>query len=303
MPPADIDWSDDEEDWYRPASRGSNRSATSGLSSSSGSTASSSLISRSISITRSRRSSSLSEDSSNSSKPPLLRLALASFAQRSSTANKCYPSPASANSSDDEDSRFTLHATVSESPRDSFVTSPEFRIPSSTTLRLQKMDRIRKKLGDGVPVKLVFPDSDEEERQQSRPTESHTVIQLKTLPPLPPTLPTLRPRPSKSRRAGSRDSIVSTSAHRGQRVKRKPVPTLEQLAQSAPPSPARSSSKRGKARLSLILETPQDLDLFVASVIDSAPSSSSSSPASEWFDDQSEQWVDYKTFIRMAQDS
>ncbi|KAK1230173.1 hypothetical protein PQX77_006767, partial [Marasmius sp. AFHP31] len=172
--PADIDWSDDEEDWYRPASRGSNRSATSGLSSSSGSTASSSLISRSISITRSRRSSSLSEDSANSSKPPLLRLALASFAQRSSTANKCYPSPASANSSDEEDSRFTLHATVSESPRDSFVTSPEFRIPSSTTLRLQKMDRIRKKLGDGVPVKLVFPDSDEEERQQSRPTESHT---------------------------------------------------------------------------------------------------------------------------------
>ncbi|KAJ8082701.1 hypothetical protein PM082_008557 [Marasmius tenuissimus] len=233
--PVDTDWSDSEDDWYRPASRGSNRSITSGLSSSSGSTASSSLISRSISITRSRRSSSRSEDSSNSSKPPLLRLALASFAQRSSTANKCYPSPASANSSDDEDSRFTLQTTFTESPRDSFV-SPDFRIPSSTTLRLQKMDRIRKKLGDGVPVKLVFPDSDEEERQQSRPSTSHTVIQLKTLPPLPPTLPTPRPRPSKSRRVGSRDSIVSTSAHRGQRVKRKPVPTLEQLTQSAPSS-------------------------------------------------------------------
>ncbi|KAL0576414.1 hypothetical protein V5O48_005550, partial [Marasmius crinis-equi] len=168
------DWSDDEDEWYRPASRSSTRSNSG--SSSTGSTTSS-LISRSI--TRSRRSS-VSEESRRSTKPPLLRLALSSFSQRSSSAaSKRFPSPTSSNSSDDEDGRFTLHTTTNEAPRDSMV-SPNFRIPSSTTIRLQKMDRIRKKLGEGVPVNLVFPgaDSDEEEEERkSTSSQSRTIIQ------------------------------------------------------------------------------------------------------------------------------
>ncbi|KAL0576053.1 hypothetical protein V5O48_005911, partial [Marasmius crinis-equi] len=137
----------------------------------------------------------------------------------------------------------------------------------------------------------------------STSSQSRTIIQVSTAPPLPPTpsapRPRSRSRSAKSSHAGARDSIVSTSAHRGQRVKRKPVPRLE-IVECALPSPPTPSSKRSQARLSLILETPQDLELLVIA----SGSSSSSSPTSQWFsEDESEQWVNYKTYTRMVQDS
>lgn len=39
---------------------------------------------------------------------------------------------------------------------------PSFEIPSETTLRWAKMERLKRKLGDGVPTKLVFPADDVE---------------------------------------------------------------------------------------------------------------------------------------------
>jgi len=39
---------------------------------------------------------------------------------------------------------------------------PSFEIPSETTLRRAKMERLKRKLGDGVPAKLVFPADDVE---------------------------------------------------------------------------------------------------------------------------------------------
>ncbi|KIM80200.1 hypothetical protein PILCRDRAFT_822719 [Piloderma croceum F 1598] len=39
---------------------------------------------------------------------------------------------------------------------------PSFEIPSETTLRWAKMERLKRKLGDGVPAKLVFPADDVE---------------------------------------------------------------------------------------------------------------------------------------------
>jgi len=38
--------------------------------------------------------------------------------------------------------------------------APSFNIPSEATLRWAKMDRLKRKLGDGVPVQLVFPNDD-----------------------------------------------------------------------------------------------------------------------------------------------
>ncbi|KAF9269779.1 hypothetical protein L218DRAFT_953407 [Marasmius fiardii PR-910] len=302
--PGSEDWSDDEDEWYRPASRGSTQSSRSSV----GENVSSGRISRSTSIsTRSTRSSSSSSRieaswASHSSKPPLLRLALSSFSQRrSSISTQCPSSPTSSNTSDEEDARYTLLTHVEENPRDSII-SPTFRIPSSNTIRLQKMDRIRKKLGDGVPVELVFPvDSSGEEKSTTNSKKSTVVLvtssfdtfTLTNLPPLPPTPSSARPRPIRSHYAGSRDSIVSTSAHRGPRVKRKPVPKLGPTERSPSPTP---SHKSKHDRLSLILETPLDLDALLEGKV-----SCSSKTTSEWLSE--EQRVNYKTYLRMNQDS
>lgn len=40
------------------------------------------------------------------------------------------------------------------------IESVEFDIPSDASIRLSKMERVRRKLGDGVPVELVFPDEE-----------------------------------------------------------------------------------------------------------------------------------------------
>ena len=38
--------------------------------------------------------------------------------------------------------------------------APSFEIPSEATLRWAKMERLKRKLGDGVPAELVFPSAD-----------------------------------------------------------------------------------------------------------------------------------------------
>ncbi|KAG7095267.1 hypothetical protein E1B28_006040 [Marasmius oreades] len=302
--PVSEDWSDDEDEWHRPVSRSSNRGSS---SRSTYSISASSRVSRSASVsTRSTTSSASSHTeaswSSHSTRPPLLRLALSSFSQRrSSISSRCLSSPTSSNTSDEEDARFTLQTHVEENPRDSLI-SPTFRIPSLNTVRLQKMDRIRKKLGDGVPVELVFPVADSDAEANTSHLKTSTVVHitssLDTLafttlpPPPPPPPPSHRARPVRSHYAGARDSIVSTSAHRGPRVKRKPVPKLD------PTDPPNTPSKSKHNRLSLILETPHEVDILIESKV-----SYTSERISEWFsEDENEQWVDYKTYLRMVQD-
>ncbi|KAK0475760.1 hypothetical protein IW261DRAFT_1492732 [Armillaria novae-zelandiae] len=97
-------------------------------------------------------------------------------------------------------------------------------IPSHSSLRRQKMDRLRRKLGDGVPVDLVFPKQREE----------------KTFVPVLLSPPPVPPKPLHSR-----DSMSYPSPHRAVRkVKRKPVPyfDLSELDAPLPPSRRRTLS-------------------------------------------------------------
>ncbi|KAK0199701.1 hypothetical protein DFS33DRAFT_184474 [Desarmillaria ectypa] len=100
-------------------------------------------------------------------------------------------------------------------------TAPEFIIPTNNSLRRQKMDRLRRKLGDGVPVDLVFPKQRESVVVQAR-VEKFTPV-LISPPPVPP-------KPLQSR-----DSISYPSPHRAVRkVKRKPVPPFDPSEFDAP---------------------------------------------------------------------
>ena len=65
-----------------------------------------------------------------------------------------------------------MHISPSGSPQE-----PSFSIPSDAAMKRQKMRRIAKKLGEGVPVHLVFPptdESDEDEVFVDSPSSSYT---------------------------------------------------------------------------------------------------------------------------------
>ncbi|KAK0451421.1 uncharacterized protein EV420DRAFT_716603 [Desarmillaria tabescens] len=135
-----------------------------------------------------------------SSKPPLMKLS------KSPGALPCIPaSPLAAHS-------FSPSAmTPPDSP-----TAPEFIIPTNNSLRRQKMDRLRRKLGDGVPVDLVFPKQRESVVVQAQVTVEKFTPVLFSPPPVP------------AKPLQSRDSISYPSPHRAVRkVKRKPVPPLD----------------------------------------------------------------------------
>ncbi|KAJ6598172.1 hypothetical protein DFH09DRAFT_1356508 [Mycena vulgaris] len=92
---------------------------------------------------------------------------------------------------------------------------PAFAIPSSTTMRRQKMDRLRRTLGDGVPLDLVFPEE-----------ETHAVPVLRS----PPTSERT-PRPQSAHRiSAARDSLVVTQAPRLQPVR--PAPPLPPMTRA-----------------------------------------------------------------------
>ncbi|KAK0488031.1 hypothetical protein EDD18DRAFT_1110647 [Armillaria luteobubalina] len=145
-----------------------------------------------------------------SSKPPLMKLSKSPGALPSIPA-----SPLAA------DSFSPSVMTPPDSPM-----APEFTIPSHNSLRRQKMDRLRRKLGDGVPVDLVFPKQRESVVVQAK-VEKKFIPVLLSPPPVPP-------KPLQSR-----DSMSYPSPHRAVRkVKRKPVPyfDLSELDAATPPS-------------------------------------------------------------------
>ncbi|KDQ23438.1 hypothetical protein PLEOSDRAFT_1090862 [Pleurotus ostreatus PC15] len=130
---------------------------------------------------------------------------------------------------DETKSCYTLHHSRTPSPRDSLI-EPDFVIPSQNTLRRQKMDRLRRKLGDEVPLSLVFPrqrsldDSDDEDIL--RPSLSRAPsVRLRVAAPPPPPVPSSSP--SKCVRSSSRDSLTLPSVHRANRSKRIPVPAYD----------------------------------------------------------------------------
>ena len=141
-------------------------------------------------------------------------------------------------------------------------------ITSLSSLRKQKMDRLRRKLGQDVPLDLVFPSSPSEssdtdsESSISQDLSTDVIKECGALLPRPP----LR-RKSSSRLSTSRDSIAdSASVHRAKRQAQISVSrsTLrDSRSGSAPSEP--------KQRLSFIIESPDEHGIGCAEEFGQSP--------------------------------
>lgn len=184
-----------------------------------------------------------SSDSWPSRKPPMLRLAVTSPLETIPASPLVGSTPSIYTHSrasfikEDEDQRFTISPSNSSSPGDS-PTSPSFTIPSATTERRQKMDRLRRKLGEGVPLDLVFPAGD----------ELFLVSREKELPQAPP--PTPRTPKTAGRISSARDSIASVSPHRAPRKFIAP-----KASRPAPPPPTPAEVRRRR-------ETKEEVKIY-----------------------------------------
>ncbi|KAF8154456.1 hypothetical protein B0H34DRAFT_523979 [Crassisporium funariophilum] len=204
-------------------------------------------------------------------KAPLLRLAKkrpvletipASPSPTSTTfTDSALDSRRSAINNDCHFTTFTISPNEDPSSPRSSVVLTSFNIPSTNSLRKQKMDRLRKKLGQDVPLDLVFPEVADSAQPDNIPSPSPSPAsdRNKECPPLPP--PTPRAKKLMGRISATRDSIAeSTSIHRAKRQtpakptvahkKSRSVPTL-------PPTP-NPDYKRLKEKLSFIIECPDE---------------------------------------------
>ncbi|CCM03444.1 uncharacterized protein FIBRA_05577 [Fibroporia radiculosa] len=85
-----------------------------------------------------------------------------------------------------------LFATEAERSFPDSPTAPTFDIASEASLRMRKMRRLTRKLGEGIPIELVFPpsvsdvDSDDEESPLlTTPSSDHKLPFSKALPAIP----------------------------------------------------------------------------------------------------------------------
>ncbi|PPQ73994.1 hypothetical protein CVT24_012483 [Panaeolus cyanescens] len=160
-----------------------------------------------------------------------------------------------------------------------------FLIPSRTSLRKQKLDRLRKKLGCEVPLKLMLPqvgdldDSDVSPSPLSSPTEmrqqynpvSYNVLSGENDQH---TRPIPRKKQTTGKIVGARDSVadltVSVKIHRARRASagslgfgKKASKKAAKTAEPVPPSPrpvisSPTDFRRVKEKLSLIIESPEE---------------------------------------------
>ncbi|KAH8103416.1 hypothetical protein BXZ70DRAFT_925515 [Cristinia sonorae] len=106
-------------------------------------------------------------------RPPLLRLGLSKKLMRSQRHIVTTPSLDYLSCAMEEDDPFGAYADSSYMELDPKVPIPTFTIPSDTALRREKMRRLKRKLGENIPVHLVFPpiaESDEEDVVIHSPT-------------------------------------------------------------------------------------------------------------------------------------
>ena len=59
-----------------------------------------------------------------------------------------------------EDITYTLNVPRAQTTNSFYTEEPSFVIPTNSTTRREKMDRVKRKLGNGVPLDLVFPHRD-----------------------------------------------------------------------------------------------------------------------------------------------
>ena len=123
---------------------------------------------------------------------------------------------------------------------------------SLSSHRKQKMDRLRKKLGQDVPFELVFPSSDSESERSITPTLPSSIKDCSVLlPPPPPPPSTSCVRRNSGRLSSARDSIVGcASVHRARRQ----LVTKQSLNHS-------NSNLPEPKRLSFIIESPNEYDV------------------------------------------
>jgi hypothetical protein len=125
--------------------------------------------------------------------------------------------------------QFTIIPDEDASLRNS-NTPNSYNLTSLNSLRKQKMDRLRRKLGQDVPFDLVFPSSSDTESDQE------------CRAPLP------RLRKKSGRISTARDSISGpVSVHRAKRQ------SITRQTNRSPPEP-----KQVTTRLSLIIESPDE---------------------------------------------
>jgi hypothetical protein len=227
-----------------------------------------SISSRSSSWSMRSSSSRYIEGYPGHKKLPLLRLATSS--------PLIFESLASSTSDEDDDSDHTRRDLLRPIPEHISSSLPAFTIPTSGSARRQKMDRLRRKLGDGVPLELVFRTDTDMSSHEAPQAKTVTESALQDKPAA--RIPTPTPRPQTGRAiAATRDSVaLPTSPHRAHRIKRKPVPKLV-ASRPAPPPPTATADAgaaktaglkpkhkksryrlKDKTRLSLIIESPDE---------------------------------------------
>ncbi|KAJ6516906.1 hypothetical protein C8R47DRAFT_1032392 [Mycena vitilis] len=98
---------------------------------------------------------------------------------------------------------------------------PAFAIPSNNSMRRQKMDRLRRTLGDGVPLDMVFPEE-----------ETHAVLSYSSASSEEDLPRTARSPPPPHRIRAARDSLLVPHPATPRRFSTGPQP-----ARAAPPPP------------------------------------------------------------------
>ncbi|KAF5313716.1 hypothetical protein D9611_010216 [Ephemerocybe angulata] len=182
-------------------------------------------------------------------KPPFLRI----DSNTNSYPNMPYWAESSSNNTS---KRYTLAPSSPDSDSEDQSTKPSFTISCT---RKSKMDRLRRKLGHGVPIDLVFPASknglDDEDELDA---ESSSGDEWLLVPP--PTPRTSRETKASGTIAGSRDSLI-VQQRRSPRSNTSNLPSSPSTESQSPPIAVSSSSSSPRAvgsPLTAIIESPDE---------------------------------------------
>ncbi|KAF6742563.1 hypothetical protein DFP72DRAFT_1105697 [Ephemerocybe angulata] len=182
-------------------------------------------------------------------KPPFLRI---------DSNTNAYPNmPYWAESSSNKTSkRYTLAPSSPDSDSEDQSTKPSFTISCT---RKSKMDRLRRKLGHGVPIDLVFPASknglDDEDELDAESSSDEWLL-------VPPPAPRAsRETKASGTIAGSRDSLI-VQQRRSPRSNSSSPPSSPPAESHSPPkvgaSPSPSSPRAVGSPLTAIIESPDE---------------------------------------------
>jgi hypothetical protein len=131
---------------------------------------------------------------------------------------------------------FTIRAPPTASPMSPSLspTAPSFTIPSLNTERRRKMERLRRKLGDDVPLDLVFPSDSSEDSEDTDVLDISPSSSVSSSPTSSPGSSPMRSKPKSGRISNARDSIAYFSPHRAPRASFIPP----EASRPVPPPPA-----------------------------------------------------------------